>query len=231
MITEGYPAPYELLRLDLNVLKYLFGLNQQRFDSFRTDAYRMYAQYKSSLNKSKTMKRRLGFSFDSSLDIQVDGKNDCKIHVVAAISADAKEQYENVSYHLVVAKKNPSPEILRIFHFDYNPKANVSDHPYFHMQYGGDMSPKLSDIYTDNYNSWLSFPRIVYKPMSLALLMHFAFVNFKDDQIDKILNDSCWRNIVKENEEYLWKSYFENTMKYLANEERGLVNEYFCGQS
>jgi hypothetical protein len=101
--------------------------------------------------------------------------------------------------------------IRRKYHFDYDENGQQNNHPIFHLQYAGEITPGLQE-YTDHYENimfpQISEPRLLYPPMTLSLILNQLFWEFRCDITIKIIEDDLWKGIIKENEEIVLKPYF-----------------------
>ena len=144
-----------------------------------------------------------------------------RIHVGGVVCCQ-NGAIDNISYFLAVTRKNSSDgrhRVLRKYHFDYcNPgNSRRTPHPLFHLQMPGKLPPHMP---RENYdvsqlNPELSEPRILYLPMSLSLVLHVAFSEFASDDTDNIRKDGRWRNLIKRDQEALWKPYMEKCLEHI----------------
>jgi hypothetical protein len=142
-------------------------------------------------------------------DIHVGGSGSCKGNIL-----------ESVSYFFTITEeKDGAHRVLRKFHFDYTCPANERrrPQPLFHLQFPGELPSWMEDDYkTDHLDPKLSEPRILYFPMSLSLVLHIAFTEFRDQYTDKIIKDGGWLGLVKTDQEMLWKPYMETCLDHIS---------------
>jgi hypothetical protein len=147
-------------------------------------------------------------------DFYSDELNEKFILSVAGSVTQNKKVINNISYCISILKSNDSTslDVIRKFHFDYTHPDNErrNDHPIFHFQYCGKPLPHWSgrDVQINGLFPSLSEPRIIYKPMSLALVLHLVFKEFPDRNNEKIVKDPRWIGLIRENQEFLWKPYW-----------------------
>jgi hypothetical protein len=106
------------------------------------------------------------------------------------------------------------------------------------VQYAGQLSKHHTSLgidekrYEEFFSPSLSEPRLVYTPMSLALLINMVFHQFPDDKNDGIRNTSEWRKVVRQNEKFLFEPYFKDCHNFLNNPRRDnkvmLLTSDFC---
>src|SRR5205807_1724557 len=100
--------------------------------------------------------------------------------VAGLIQRGEGQRFGNISYFLAVCqrKRKGNAVVMRKFHFDVCDGAarRRQEQPVSHFQYCGSFHQYLADIgcterqFEQMYH-WLSEPRILYWPMSLALLV------------------------------------------------------------
>ncbi|MBI4834519.1 MAG: hypothetical protein HY811_06850 [Planctomycetes bacterium] len=235
-INTTFPTPVKLIQEEIKTLKFL--MNQTRISQFCGDAgraYSVYNKYPQLIRKNQL--KNFNFYFNTFFDVPCA---DIGLTLRIFVNADVKIQnnsYEKVCYHLIVTKKaRRSQEELRYtlfrnFHFDYNPKANESGHPFFHLQYGGGTGRSFGAEYAINITfPSIDLPRISYKPMSLALLMQIVFMHFYDENVVKLREDNDWKSILWNNEQLCWKDYYAECSAYLNSEEKHILCNHFCGK-
>lgn len=201
-------------------------IERKTFDYLRKDPhvkacfgelnYKAGNQY--DLIKNDNLLGRTDIDFDAKFDLKLDkdGK-EYRIHLGAKVDSN------NSSFFVAVChKKAEAWRILRKFHFDYDKHGCRNSHPIFHLQYAGEPLPSMdeySEHYDDVLNPWLSEPRLFYPPMTLALLMNTVLKEFNTEITEKLLTDGNWRRIVRENEIFAFKDYFEKCRSFLDSPE------------
>ena len=186
---------------------------------------------------------RGGLDFSTSFEVQT-AKACRRIDVGALITVDGKNRYQSVSYFLAIGSDcNFKGHILRKLHFDFesptrrNPKEIK---PSVHMQICGNLTPSMAQAgYTDQHLEkhfpWFEKPRVPSMPFSLALLLDWLFLEFCDTpEINQVVNDGEWRNLVREVENELLAPFFEGCHEFLRNKKRDglfLANLFYGTQS
>lgn len=161
-----------------------------------------------------------GYTFNATWPV-LNGRGVLDITVAVCLQITNGE-FEFLSYVLAVAEEDritKKNNLLRKYHYDYECKEK--EKPAFHLQYGGKPLPSH-----DNYDgtaelvSWLSEPRLFYTPMSLALLLEQAFLEFPDDLTLKVRKDSFWEKHVLRSQTEILHPYFMSCCQKIANNER-----------
>ena len=141
---------------------------------------------------------------------------------VAGLVVKNNNEIENSSYCISVSEESKGTiNVLKKFHFDYvsMDSCRRQNHPIFHIQFPGEALPKWKgrNFVVEHLCPKFSEPRIIYKPMSLALVLHIAFIEFPYFEFQKIIEDSAWKNIIRKNQELLWKPYWEKCINYIKH--------------
>jgi hypothetical protein len=207
-LVELYPKPDDLIKSECDTLRYLMSdhvLNSEH-PEFAAAAYRSYGQI---------YKKRPYFSFESHLNIPHQRKS-LKLIISGLVERIGKTDYGNITYCLAVCRQDDNKlQILRKFHFDAvahaDPNRNQS-HPVCHLQYCGSLLPYLSTLgctmeQMHEMHSWLSEPRILYWPMSLALIVDLALREFPSDGGRRFRTDPRWQSILRSNEALLLRKF------------------------
>lgn len=85
--------------------------------------------------------------------------------------------------------------VIKKIHFDYTCPCNNrnSPQPLFHVQFPGELPSCLeNELCIDHLFPKVSEPRVIYFPMTLALLLHIVFSEFPSIDTDKIKDESYW---------------------------------------
>jgi hypothetical protein len=218
-IDNGFPTPLELLKLELQTFRYLKGKKfiAENFPTFSKDVSSAHDRLSSSIKNSSC-----NCSFESGFEVEYQGGSPLFFHVCTKIISKGigkKSHYSEVSYVLSICRdiEADDKKILRKYHFDYVNSKNLLTHiPIYHLQYGGELTPYLRNkSYTDKIHgnilhSWLSEPRIIYQPTSLALLLDMIFNEFRSQTNNEILEDPEWRGLISKNEHTILKPFFKN---------------------
>jgi hypothetical protein len=98
----------------------------------------------------------------------------------------------------------------------------MQQHPQTHLQYCGEMVPYMATVgcrkaQLDQMQPWLSEPRILFWPMSLALLIDMALHEFPDQDSAKFRADSYWRGLVRNQETLVLKPFHEKCVEIIEN--------------
>lgn len=238
---NSYPDdPIELKRLELKTLQFL-NTNQdivQNFSNLFTDAGNHYHALKNQIEDKD-------FNFYSTLEYEVNNEDLQKrilFHIGGKIESSLirKErrrkfyEYNEITYCLLLLdpSENP-PKLLRKIHFDYADKSQANK-PIFHLQIPGTLTPELKNLgYTNadilHMQPWLSLPRINYYPVTVALLLNLIFLEFTSETTHRIVENTTWRSIVRENEQAVLKRYHNCCQSFLnkADDKNLFMNE-FC---
>lgn len=232
MINKEYPTPDSFRKNELETLMVIKDapIFSKLYSGLANDAHKSYYQL---------MPSKLLFNFESNIDISLDGKaaRNGKAHIGTLIKFENAQQYEQVSYSLSICENRGQKErIVRKYHFDYAlPDPNSRQpHPIFHMQYGGELYKHLrtSNMQHDHLDLWLSEPRLIYMPMSLALIINLIFKEFPNENSLQIIEQSNWRSLVRKNEKLLLQPYFRSCHSFLnsnTNLNRLFTNDFCYG--
>jgi hypothetical protein len=212
-LADVYPEPRRLLENERRTLKFLkdFGV---AFPDLSTAAREAYF-------RNERTKR---FEFESHIDVEHDSSIR-RVLFGATITVNNENRYDNVSYYAALCLDGSgSGKLLRKFHFDLAVPGQIRNrpHPLFHLQYCGTLSRRLEDrgFTVKHMDPSVSEPRLWYSPMSLALLLHCLFLEFRDETTLRFMNRTEWRLLVKKNEDFLLCPYFEKSSSFLRNERK-----------
>ena len=158
-------------------------------------------------------------AFDTFWDVKHEGR-DCRVYI-GGTAHSSSDGINRLSYYICFCQGRESNtcSILRKFHFDYtsiNEDAKRK-HPYFHLQYGGKLSPALAKwgLSTEHIaplRPEISEPRLFFMPISLALAFNIVLHEFPTEETEKFRKDGSWRAIVRRNEESLLIPYYEKCL-------------------
>lgn len=151
------------------------------------------------------------------VDVTVDGNDDC---------------FTQNSYKVLIFDSEKL-EILRCFHFDFEPFVNRNPDepkPSLHFQYGGELDIILNYC-KENFDvefsedeikkHTLDFEklRLLYFPVCTVLLLNNIFLEFQtDDQYEKVVKSTTWNAAVKVAEQDLLLNYFESCSNHLKEQ-------------
>lgn len=235
-IDKNYPKPIELKETEIKTLDFL------RNNPFVNTNFSMLAKAANDTHEAFKSKQRLQnhpFRFEAYFDFP-HKKKDYRFHFGVEISSKKDNRnhdiHDKVSYYLAIcdSKKDKNKfRLLRQFHFDYDISGHQNDHPIFHLQYAGKLSPSLmAHNYVNNQmHPWLSEPRLHHHPVTLALLINLVFKEFKRIKLVSLLTDDRWRGIVQNNEELVLKPYFEQCNTFMTSRHTAkdhLFTDNFC---
>lgn len=251
-LSDFYPEPADLIKSEVSVLDYLRSnpYITENHPQVARDAADYYLRNRSS---------RSGFEFQSFFDIRhasMDGRKgayggakppaNVRLTVSARIEI-MKKVVADVSYCLSVCRirqrsRKARLTILRKFHFDVtagNGTANArrQQHPRCHLQYCGEMLPYMATLgcreaQLEQMHPWLSEPRILFWPMSLALLIDMALHEFPDQRSARFRADNYWRGLVHSQEDLLLRPFCEKCVDVIVHGESGrrtLADAFYVG--
>ncbi|MCF8371626.1 MAG: hypothetical protein K9H64_08380 [Bacteroidales bacterium] len=166
--------------------------------------------------RGETWKRKNDFEFAADFEVEIENKN----HRVV-LHGIVKGDYENTTYSIGICSLEKPSELIRRFHFDYDhdnerlkQKAPVS-----HFQYGGKSGNGFNgkEFHTNLIEDGLSVPRFNFPPINLTLLLDIVFCEFRNELTAKVVEDPNWRSLVKNNEDFLWKHYYQVLASHLQS--------------
>ncbi len=168
------------------------------------------------LNKGKNALHRDALKFNCYLDLEIENQNSKVI-----LGCDLSPSYSLATYSLSICrqKEDNSHEILRKFHFDYEPTySEIAPKPVYHLQYGGKLNDGLDSlgVSIETIHPWLSVPRINCTPMNFALLLDLVFCEFPSEITSRIREDNRWRGLIKNNEDIILVGYYKQIHQFLT---------------
>jgi hypothetical protein len=232
-LSEFYPSPDKLIKSEVDILNYLrdnpyIKANQEQL---ATDAGLSYYAHRTDAS---------GFAFDSHLElwhapmhrggIVATRTGRRRPNVRLAISARLETVngiFSDVTYGLGVIRLRPKRiTILRKFHFDVTPgsgdnQSDKQERPHCHIQYCGTLLPggcRQSQL--DQMHPWLSEPRLLFWPMSLALLLDMALHEFPDQASAKFRASNEWRSLVREQENLVLLGFFSKCVGVIEDKHK-----------
>ena len=201
---------------EISTLEYLFkrAFFEGTYDDLHNAITSCYSRY--NVREFRSGKKTFDFSFVSDFEIEMEGH----VHKVI-VHADVKGNYNFMSYSIGISNKDDFNELIRRFHFDYDHKKSRPDQKAFisHLQYGGLSGNGFlgSSFGTTNLEPKLSVPRLNFPPMNLALLLDIVFCEFQNETTKKITENPDWRNLIKNNEIFILKSYFNSISDHIGS--------------
>lgn len=243
-----YPDPATFIANEVETVRFLADNTYVgEYPSFSSAARSSYAQYNGGLRR---------FEFVSSLEIFHESlpggtklrkkarpdspKSNCRLILASLIETNEKGDFANVSYVLAVCRLYPGKDhtsILRKFHFDFAPESSEADrlpHPIYHLQYCGEMFAGMqkmgySSQQLKQLHNKVREPRILFWPMSLALLIDISIREFSNSTLKKFRDSPEWRAIVRRNESEILKPFYDECSRIAGDltKNRGLLAEQF----
>ncbi len=225
---DHYLTPNEYFKCEQKTLEFLTNnpyCNEHHFN-LATDA-------RNTTYKHQYSKRQLAcLSFESKLNIEIE-KKEALAHIGFTIKTEEhnRKNFYDVTHCLTIIKEDL---ILRKFHFDYVPPGRSpkkQKQPRYHLQYGGELTPMLKKMGVDDKAIFtkLSEPRIIFQPMTLALLINLVLKEFPDLKNVKLLESNEWRGLVRKNEELVLEPYYKSCCQFFQNKSKsGLFTNDFC---
>lgn len=250
-LAEFYPAPGDLVKSEREVLNFLRG--NTYINEHHPQVARDAARCDDRLSHSN-------FEFNSHFDIWspavhrgwISGRMEREAVpnvrlTISGLIETGKETIRNVTYCFSVCRirrwrHSERLTILRKFHFDVTAgcgagAARPARHPQSHLQYCGEMIPYMASLgcreaQLSEMHPWLSEPRVLYWPMSLALLIDMALHEFPDQASAKFRADSYWRCLVRRQEDLLLRPFCEKCVEVIVDgrdADRTLADAFYVG--
>jgi len=225
-INDCVPELEELIKFDKTTLSFLRDhcFYYSDLSGLASDASAYYLKLK---NCTKTK-----FQFDSEFLVDLSEHKKGTAHIGANFFLEGS-QFEGISYFLAIRDNEPRARLLRKYHFDYTSPSTKrkQPHPIFHLQYAGELSPRLSalDLDCTHLDSWLEVPRLFYTPMTLALLINMILKEFPNRENEKLIETSEWRHLIRKNEDHFLAPYFEKCHSFISNRtnQRLFINDFY----
>jgi hypothetical protein len=216
----------EYVKFIKNEFKTLAFIKDQPYlvDSFPDLIYEAYNTYninEKRINNHRTVVNSI-LNFEAKITLPIDG-----IKRQIFIGANVNCNFSHVSYMLAFCESDEdNSKLIRKFHFDYEINTSKSPKPVYHLQYGGELTPLMIDLQVkeENLITWLSIPRINHTPINLALLLDFIFVEFESPITSDIIGRSEWRDLIKDNEEFILKDYYKTIYNFFNSREYSSKN-------
>lgn len=195
---------------EINTLAYISsrGFFDNDFGELASSISATYNRY-----RNVKLKNDVNFNFISDFELEIEKKNRRVV-----IHAQVLGNYEYTTYSLGICEDS-SLELIRRFHFDYvhNNSGSKQKIPVSHLQYGGKSGPGFDgkNFNTNKIENWLSQPRLNFSPINLALLLDLTFCEFRTEKTEKIVENSDWRSLIKDNEIFLLKNYYKKIADHI----------------
>ncbi len=225
-----YLTPLNIIKCEFETLGFFKDnpLSYQELPILAEDANTYYSAYYYKFKHHA----RLHFSFESTVDIKVGGKEGIA-HIGSLIESKDTNNIDRTSYYAAICIKEEK-KLLRKYHFDYAPPGKLQRQPppVFHLQYAGKLPPRLEamDIDDNHLDTWLSEPRLCYFPLSLALLINLILKEFPDDKNVELIEHPKWRRLVKKNENLILGPFFKGCQTFFSNNNNQLfINDFYYG--
>ena len=172
-----------------------------------------FARAAGDVSKTLASGDKQNFNFCTSWYVEYMNTN-CRIFLGALITKHhSKDKISWMTHYLCIAENTYTKwRILRKFHFDYVTEDKM--HPYFHLQYGGELPPAMKvdgieDKHLEPLLPKVRQPRIFFTPVTIALLMNMLFYEFQSDDTDIVREGLAWQRIIRENERKVLVRYYE----------------------
>ena len=172
----------------------------------------LHVLYKAQKGRNQDLK------FGCKINMSFDGRHKDKTSFY--LEANIKKEYSEAVYQFSICEnEGTSQNLIRKFHFDYDPRNYPEDEKRakYHLQYGGLPTPELTkdNISTEGLHSWLSIPRIPISPVNLALFLDIVFCEFINLETKKIVDDNRWREMIMNNEKLILSPYYRNASEFV----------------
>ncbi|WP_421945033.1 hypothetical protein [Pedobacter sp.] len=213
-IDENYPIFASFVKNELDTLEYIkTRALLTKYENLSSSLDLAFYDLKQRLKSSNSP----DFIFHCDFNMKVEKHN----HRII-IGANVVYDYAMCSYFLaVVGKGDDEGKLIRKFHFDFALPTIATRQrvPVFHLQYGGELSPKVeeSGLSGERLDSWLSVPRLNYTPINLALLLDILFCEFKTQETYDMIQGDLWRAMIFNNEKFLTVNYFKNIYEHIGS--------------
>lgn len=222
-------TPKSLANLDIETLKFLKTevAKREGWGQLFSDAGKAIALF----NERKQFDGNWTAEFESRCEIKSTANDHgtsllkYRLFYGGKIKASSPTTFESVSYFIAVCKtKGDRLQLLRKFHFDYEPNnAGQWSKPCFHLQYGGKLTEAMLSCNelankTGIFSEY-SIPRISIYPMSLCLLINIVLREFGCNETNSIREEKGWKELVLENERNLIRPFFGNISPKLTGDQ------------
>lgn len=114
--------------------------------------------------------------------------------------------------------------VVRKFHFDFEAGTILSDHPVYHLQYGGERHPDVGVKVHYCLEPKLKLPRIPAIPFSFLSILDLGMKEFAICK--EITEDAFWKSVVKESETTLALPFIDKLNKEINNKS-GTIREIY----
>jgi hypothetical protein len=242
-LSHFYPSFRDLINNEMGVMKYL--MDDPIVNAIQPQlAFDARNCHRSNKNSST------GFAFSSYIDLWHEpmhrgpveaarpGKRTANVRLILSARIEVvSAAVSDVTYSFAVCRiRSSGVLILRKFHFDVTagsgtPAAAKQQRPQCHLQYCGTLVPAgCRQVHLDQMHPWLSEPRILFWPMSLALLIDMALHEFPDERWRGFRETPEWRSLVRKHEALLLRPFHERCLEILINkkgENQTLAREFY----
>jgi hypothetical protein len=121
--------------------------------------------------------------------------------------------------------------IVRRFHIDVDTGISKILKPKCHLQYGGE-AHELKNWPELKYGlePWIEKPRFPFPPFDIILLFDLILRQFNTSISRKFVEETKWRDLLKESENFRLKDYFSLIHQYFENinDEKRTLFEKLC---
>ncbi len=217
-VQDGYPEAEKMIANERKTLEFIVN-----HPICQTHYHELCSAARSAFDATRSA-GVTGLTFEGTWDVLWQDRW-LRLYAGGTIVANTQRAYDQVSYYLAVCDaRNSNVDRLRLvrkFHFDFDPQRSES--PTFHLQYGGEATPALKSagVHDKYLFPWFESPRIPSFPMSLAILLHLGLTEFRDQHSRRLVEDNAWRNLVKQNEEFILKSFHGVCNRHFRDSAKG----------
>lgn len=233
MKLSQYPSPKDVLKNEKETLR-LLSANKDISTYYPQLCIDSQTGYQKLQNTAISRQQMLLLDFESYMDIKINLKLR-RVFLGGLIKLGKANKYEEVSYYMAICKHDRPSKVMRKFHFDFESGADSlsqSFKPFFHIQYGGKMSPRMhqegfkDERHYQHIDSWLELPRITYMPMSLIFLVFLIIKELDKEHVD-ILKKPEWHAQMCRSENVMLTSFYNTCNKAFSQNKSILMDCYY----
>lgn len=207
----GFPTQeeyYDLERKTVQRLNAWTVLSRNEFCEARLHVN----QLKGKLEKREHQNNCIDFTFPFDTRLENKGKwQRVKLHAEIRFASGRLES--DIFTVEIFGEKGSKDEhnVIRRIHFDvaipYVEKNKV-EHPVYHVQFAGKSRDSMSDELKEQKQ--FSFPRIPYRPLSIALFVDMAIRELGTVDLKAMIKNGNWRSVVRKSEDLMLAPFFSN---------------------
>lgn len=228
----NYPLPEDVRDNEMAALKFLSENREIRtyYKELAEDAQTGYSRLRTI---KKIMPRMRLLDFESYMKIKVNEKLR-RVFIGGLIELADKSTYKSISYSMAISQEIRPSKVIRRFHFDYDAGNDVqsrSAKPFYHLQYGGNISPRMrqegfADTHNEHSDPDFSEPRISYFPMSIIFLVYLALKEFDKEHLD-ILSKPEWHVQLCNSEKLMLRPFYSECCRAYGSQKSVLMDYYY----